>query len=113
MVEAILGRVAPRRRESATSLGSGSGRDLILRTNATNWPEDAAPSPAVQVTSFLFVLYRSRTQTLCLCTNGSLRHTRAFPQSQLWIRNGHRPSTRLKGQPCTKRRSTRAITEFR
>ena len=28
-------------------------------------------------------------------------------------RNGHRPSTRLKGQPCTKRRSTRAIAEFR
>jgi hypothetical protein len=78
-----IGRMAPRGRASPTSLGSGSGRDLILRTNATNWPEDAAPSPAVQLTSFLFVLYRSRTQTLCVCTNVSSRHNRAFPQSEL------------------------------
>ncbi len=44
-------------------------RDLILRTNATNWPADVAPSPAVQLTSFPLVLYRSRTEILCLHTN--------------------------------------------
>jgi hypothetical protein len=71
MVEAISGRMAPHRRASATSLGSAiiTDADLgaisILRTNATNWPEDVAPSPAVQLTSFLLVL-----QMLCLRTNG-------------------------------------------
>src|ERR1700730_6213606 len=61
MVEAISGRMAPHRRASATSLGSAiiTDADLgaisILRTNATNWPDDVAPSPAVQLTSLAVI----------------------------------------------------------
>src|SRR6266550_5801049 len=68
MVEAISGPDGASSTGQATSLGS-AGAILFLRTNATNWPADVAPSPAVQLTSFPLVLYRSRTEMLCLHTN--------------------------------------------